>query len=159
DGPAGLQHLISECHRRQLAVLVDVVHNHLGPEGNYLGEFGPYTTSRHRTPWGDAINLDDEGSREVRRFLIDSALHWLCDYGVDGLRLDALHALRDDSERHFVRQLVDEIRAAGDRLGRSFVVIGEYDDHDPRAVDMSSRGWGLDAHWNDDFHHAIHALL
>ncbi|HEX3765658.1 MAG TPA: malto-oligosyltrehalose trehalohydrolase [Kofleriaceae bacterium] len=159
-GPSGLHYLIRECHRRGLAVLIDVVHNHLGPEGAYLPEFGPYLTSRHRTAWGDAINLDGDGAHEVRRFLIDSALHWLCDCGADGLRLDALHALRDDSARHFVAQLTDEVRAAGERLGRRFTLIGEYDDHDPRAVTPAAEGgWGLDAHWNDDFHHALHALL
>ena len=159
-GPSGLHYLIRECHRRGLAVLIDVVHNHLGPEGAYLPEFGPYLTARHRTAWGDAINLDGDGADEVRRFLIDSALHWLCDHGADGLRLDALHALRDDSARHFVAQLTAEVRAAGDRLGQRFTLIGEYDDHDPRAVTPEAEGgWGLDAHWNDDFHHALHALL
>ena len=159
-GPSGLHYLIRECHRRRLAVLIDVVHNHLGPEGAYLSEFGPYLTARHRTAWGDAINLDGDGAVEVRRFLIDSALHWLCQYGADGLRLDALHALRDDSARHLVAELADEVRAAGVRLGRRFTLIGEYDDHDPRAVTPTAAGgWGLDAHWNDDFHHAIHALF
>jgi len=158
-GPPGLQHLIRECHKRNLAVLIDVVHNHLGPEGAYLTEFGPYKTTHHQTPWGEAINLDGEGSGEVRRFLIDSALHWLCDYGVDGLRLDALHSLYDDGERHFVQELAHEVRAAGAHLGRDFVLIGEYDDHDPRAVTPEAAGgWGLDAHWNDDFHHAVHVL-
>jgi maltooligosyltrehalose trehalohydrolase len=159
-GPSGLHYLIRECHQRRLAVLIDVVHNHVGPEGAYLSEFGPYRTAHHRTPWGDAINLDGDGAREVRRFLIESALHWLCNHGADGLRLDALHALRDDSDRHFVGELVHEVRAAGARLGRRFTLIGEYDDHDPRAVTPEDAGgWGLDAHWNDDFHHAIHAAL
>jgi maltooligosyltrehalose trehalohydrolase len=158
-GPAALRALIAECHRLGLAVIVDVVHNHFGPEGNYTSELGPYRTGRHQTPWGDAINLDGDGSREVRRFLIDSALAWLRDHGADGLRLDALHSLRDRSERHFVAELVDEIRTLGRELGRTFAVIGEYDDHDPRAVVERPYGWGLDAHWNDDFHHAVHALL
>ena len=159
-GPSGLHYLIRECHQRRLAVLIDVVHNHVGPEGAYLAEFAPYKTPHHRTPWGEAINLDGAGSPEVRRFLIDSALHWLCDYGADGLRLDALHALRDDSDRHFVGELVHEVRAAGAQLGRRFTLIGEYDEHDPRAVvPEDAGGWGLDAHWNDDFHHAMHALL
>jgi maltooligosyltrehalose trehalohydrolase len=156
-GPSGLSRLIAACHARGLAVLLDVVHNHFGPDGNYWSELGPYTTNRHRTPWGDAINLDTEGSAEVRRFLIDSALGWLRDYGADGLRLDAIHALVDDSARHFVRQLVDEVRELERQLDRRLVVIGEYDDHDPNAVTPS--GWGLDAHWNDDFHHAVHALV
>jgi maltooligosyltrehalose trehalohydrolase len=159
-GPSGLHYFIRECHQRRLAVLIDVVHNHVGPEGAYLSEFGPYRTAQHRTPWGDAINLDREGSPEVRRFLIDSALHWLCDHGADGLRLDALHALRDGGERHFVAELVHEVRAAGERLGRRFTLIGEYDEHDPRAVlPEAAGGWGLDAHWDDDFHHAVHAAL
>ncbi|HMG22211.1 MAG TPA: malto-oligosyltrehalose trehalohydrolase, partial [Kofleriaceae bacterium] len=159
-GPSALHYFIRECHRRQLAVVIDVVHNHLGPEGAYASEFGPYRTARHRTAWGDAINLDGDGAPEVRRFLIDSALHWLCDYGADGLRLDAIHALCDAGDRHFVAELAHEVRAAGDRLGRRFTLIGEYDDHDPRAVlPEADGGWGLDAHWNDDLHHALHALL
>ena len=159
-GPAGLRELVRELHARGLAVIVDVVHNHFGPEGAYAAEFGPYKTDRHRTPWGEAINLDGEHAHEVRRFMIDSALMWLRDYGVDGLRLDALHSLRDDSERHFVAELVDEVHALERDLHRPLVLIGEYDDHDPRAVTERSRGgWGLDAHWNDDFHHAVHALV
>src|SRR5262249_47444323 len=106
-------------------------------------------------PWGDAINLDDVGSDEVRRFLIDSAIAWLRDFGADGLRLDALHSLYDTSERHFVEQLVDEVRVLERDLDRRFTIIGEHDNHDPNALIQ----WGLDAHWNDDFHHAVHALL
>jgi maltooligosyltrehalose trehalohydrolase len=158
-GPAGLRLLIDECHALGLAVILDVVHNHFGPEGDYTSLYGPYKTSRYRTPWGDAINLDGEGSREVRRFLIDSALTWLRDYGADGLRLDAVHSLRDGGERHFVAELVDAVRALERELGRRLVVIGEYDEHDPRAVVERPHGWGLDAHWNDDFHHAVHALV
>lgn len=154
-GPRGLRDLIEACHARELAVLIDVVHNHFGPEGAYASAFAPYKTKRHQTPWGEAINLDDRGSDEVRRFLIDSAIAWLRDYGADGLRLDALHALYDDSDRHFVAQLVEEIRVLERDLDRRFTVIGEYDDHDPTALVE----WGLDAHWNDDFHHAVHALL
>jgi maltooligosyltrehalose trehalohydrolase len=141
-------------------VVIDSVLNHFGPEGAYASELGPYRTDRHQTPWGDAVNLDGPGSGEVRRFLIDGALTWLADYGADGLRLDAVHALHDDSERHFVAELVDEVRALEQRLGRPLVLIGEYDLHDPVVVRERARGgWGLDAHWNDDFHHAIHALL
>jgi maltooligosyltrehalose trehalohydrolase len=159
-GPAGLHALIEACHQRELAVLIDVVHNHLGPEGAYLTEFGPYKTPRHHTPWGEAINLDGDHAIEVRRFLIESALAWLRDYGADGLRLDAVHALHDDSDRHFVAELTDAVRGLEHELGRPLVLIGEYDEHDPRSV--TSRllgGWGLDAHWNDDFHHAVHGLL
>jgi len=154
-GPRGLRDLIGECHARGLAVIIDVVHNHFGPEGAYLVGMAPYKTSRHHTPWGDAINLDDVGSDEVRRFLIDSAIAWLRDFGADGLRLDALHALYDDSEHHFVEQLVDEVHVLERELARRFVLIGEYDHHDPKALIE----WGLDAHWNDDFHHAVHTLV
>jgi maltooligosyltrehalose trehalohydrolase len=158
-GPAGLRELVARCHERGLAVIVDVVHNHLGPEGAYLGQFGPYFTERHTTPWGAAVNLDTEGSREVRRFLIDSAVAWLREHGADGLRLDALHSLYDASEPHFIAELVDEVRGLERELGRPLVLIGEYDEHDPAAVTERPAGWGLDAHWNDDFHHAIHVLL
>jgi maltooligosyltrehalose trehalohydrolase len=154
-GPRALRELISACHARGLAVVIDVVHNHFGPEGAYAASFGPYKTNKHQTPWGAAINLDDRGSDEVRRFLVDSALAWLRDFGADGLRLDAVHSLFDDSDRHFVRQLCDEIRGLERDLGRRFIVIGEYDHHDPKALTE----WGLDAHWNDDFHHAVHALV
>jgi maltooligosyltrehalose trehalohydrolase len=159
-GPDGLRALIAACHDRDLAVLIDVVHNHLGPEGAYLPEVGPYKTDQHKTPWGEAINLDADGSVEVRRFLIDSALMWLRDYGADGLRLDALHALVDDSERHFVAELSAAVRDLSRELDRPLVLIGEWDEHDPKAViERDAGGWGLDAHWDDDFHHAVHALV
>ncbi|HTL35626.1 MAG TPA: malto-oligosyltrehalose trehalohydrolase [Kofleriaceae bacterium] len=159
-GPHGLRELIRQCHAHGLGVIIDVVHNHFGPEGAFWHAFGPYTTNKHKTPWGEAINLDDDGSAEVRRFFIDSALAWLCDYGADGLRLDALHSLQDTSERHFVAELVDEVRTLEHQLRRPLVLIGEYDDHDPLAVtERAHGGWGLDAHWNDDFHHAIHTLV
>jgi maltooligosyltrehalose trehalohydrolase len=154
-GPRGLRDLIAACHAHGLAVIIDVVHNHFGPEGAYASLFAPYKTKRHQTPWGDAINLDDTGSDEVRRFLIDSAIAWLRDFGADGLRLDALHSLYDTSERHFVEQLVDETRGLERELGRRFTLIGEWDLHDPKALIE----WGLDAHWNDDFHHAVHTLV
>lgn len=159
-GPGGLHALIDACHERGLSVIIDVVHNHFGPEGAYLPELAPYKTDRHKTPWGDAINLDGEGSAEVRRFLIESALVWLRDYGADGLRLDALHALVDEGERHFVVELTEAVRALEREQDRPLLLIGEWDEHDPKAVTESAAGgWGLDAHWNDDFHHAVHALL
>lgn len=159
-GPAGLRALIDACHARGLAVLIDVVHNHFGPEGAYHDQLAPYRTSTHATPWGDAINLDAEGSPEVRRFLIDSALGWLRDFGADGLRLDAVHALIDTGARHFVSELTDAVRSLEVELDRPLAVIGEYDHHDPRSVDPTAAGgWGLDAHWNDDFHHAVHVAL
>ena len=156
-GPDGLRALVAELHARNLAVIVDVVHNHFGPEGAYLDEFGPYRTDRHATPWGRAMNVE---AREVRRYLIESAKLLVREYGVDGLRLDAVHSIYDDGERHFVADLVDEVHALQHEIDRPLVLIGEYDDHDPRAITPQSEGgWGLDAHWNDDFHHALHALL
>ncbi len=159
-GPRGLRELIGHCHARGLAVLIDTVLNHFGPDGAYAFEFGPYRTDRYKTPWGDAVNLDGPDSREVRRFLIDSALTWLRDYGADGLRLDAVHSLYDASDRHLIAELVDEVRALETTLGRPLVLVGEYDEHDPKVVTERARGgWGLDAHWNDDFHHAVHVLV
>ncbi|HEY1817323.1 MAG TPA: malto-oligosyltrehalose trehalohydrolase [Kofleriaceae bacterium] len=156
-GPSGLRDLVRACHRRQLAVVLDVVHNHVGPDGNYLDRFGPYHSNKHMTPWGPGINFDDQGAREVRRFFIDSALAWLEDYELDGLRLDAVHAIADTSRPHFIRQLCDEVDALEDRLGRELAIIAEYDDHDPTVV--REQGWRCRAHWNDDFHHALHAQL
>jgi maltooligosyltrehalose trehalohydrolase len=159
-GPRGLRELVGECHRRGLAVIVDVVINHFGPEGAYAPKIAPYTTTRYATPWGAAVNLDGPDARESRRFFIDSALAWLRDYGADGLRLDALHALHDHGPRHVVAELVDDVRALERARGRRFVLVGEYDAHEPLAVrERAVGGWGLDAHWNDDFHHALHVLL
>jgi maltooligosyltrehalose trehalohydrolase len=157
--PEELRALIEACHVRGLAVIVDVVHNHFGPEGDYTAQLAPYRTSLAQTPWGDAINLDTDHSDEVRRFLIDSAFVWLRDFGCDGLRLDAVHALVDRSERHYIAQLVDEVRALEVELDRPIVLVGEYDSHDPIAIEDRPMGWGLDAHWNDDFHHAVHVLV
>jgi maltooligosyltrehalose trehalohydrolase len=141
-------------------VLLDVVYNHLGPTGNYLARFGPYFTDRYRTPWGDAVNLDAADSDEVRRFVCDNALMWLRDYHVDGLRLDAVHAFLDRSATHVLEQLTAEVRDLETRLGRRLVVIAESDLNDPRLVRPVDRGgYGLDAQWNEDFHHALHAGL
>jgi maltooligosyltrehalose trehalohydrolase len=159
-GPEGLKRLVDACHRRGLAVLLDVVYNHLGPAGNYLDRFGPYFTDRYATPWGRAVNLDGPGSDEVRRFFCDNALGWLRDYHVDGLRLDAVHAIVDTSAVHFLEQLAAEVADLGTRLGRHFVLIAESDLNDPRLVQRpEAGGYGLDAQWSDDFHHALHAAL
>ena len=159
-GPGGLAHLVDECHARGLAVLLDVVYNHLGPAGNYLARFGPYFTDRYVTPWGDAVNLDGSGSDEVRRFFIDNALMWLRDYHVDGLRLDAVHAIFDTSAVHFLEQLAAEVHALQGALGRDLVVIAESDLNDPRLIrNVAVGGYGLDAQWSDDFHHALHSVL
>jgi len=159
-GPEGLKRLVDACHARRLAVLLDVVYNHLGPDGNYLGCFGPYFTERYATPWGDAVNLDGRGSDEVRRFLCDNARMWLEDYHVDGLRIDAVHAIVDGSAVHFLEQLAAEVAVLEAQLGRRLVLIAESDLNDPRIVRRPEvGGYGLDAQWNEDFHHALHALL
>ena len=159
-GPEGLKRLVDAAHARGLAVLLDVVYNHLGPEGNYLGRFGPYFTDRYGTPWGAAVNFDDRGSHEVRRFVVDNATMWLRDYHIDGLRLDAVHAIYDMSAVHILEEIVTAVRQLEDEVGRPFVVIAESDLNDPRLV-RSPRdgGYGLDAAWSDDLHHALHAAL
>ena len=133
-----------------------MVYNHLGPSGNYLGKFGPYFTAAHHTPWGDAVNFEDRGSHEVRRFFCDNALMWLRDYHFDGLRLDAVHAYTDRSAINFMEQLGAEVRALEAQTGRNYVVIAESDLNDPRIVTArEAGGYGLDAQWSDDFHHAL----
>ncbi|MEO7271528.1 MAG: malto-oligosyltrehalose trehalohydrolase, partial [Vicinamibacterales bacterium] len=158
--PDDLKRLINACHAAGLAVLLDVVYNHLGPAGNYVSQFGPYFTPRHTTPWGDAINLDDEGSHEVRRFLCDNALMWLRDYRFDGLRLDAVHALKDGSEPHFLAQLSAEVEMLEAVTGGHYVLIAESDLNDPQVVrSRDASGFGLHAQWSDDFHHALHSAI
>ncbi|MFU8819604.1 MAG: malto-oligosyltrehalose trehalohydrolase, partial [Desulfurivibrio sp.] len=158
--PEDLKTLVDACHGRGLAVLLDVVYNHLGPVGNYLGRFGPYFTDRYRTPWGEAVNFDGPESEPVRRFFIDNALMWLRDYHCDGLRLDAVHAIFDSSAHHFLEQLTAEVKELEAALGRHLVVIAESDLNDPRLVRPSAAGGhGLDAMWNEDFHHALHSAL
>ncbi|MBI3991855.1 MAG: malto-oligosyltrehalose trehalohydrolase [Candidatus Lambdaproteobacteria bacterium] len=159
-GPEGLKRLVDACHARGLALFLDVVYNHLGPEGNYLGEFGPYFTGRYRTPWGEALNFDDTECGPVRRYIIDNALYWLTEYHVDGLRLDAIHGIFDFGARHVLAQLAEEFQAHARRLGRQAWLIAESDLNDVRVINPRALGgWGLDAQWNDDFHHALHALL
>lgn len=159
-GPEGLKRLVNTCHERGLAVLLDVVYNHLGPDGNYLGRFGPYFTNRYGTPWGAAVNLDGPESVEVRRFFIDNALMWLREYHFDGLRIDAVHAIMDTSAIHFLEQLASEVKKLEASLGRHLVLIAESDLNDPRVVRAPEiGGYGLDAQWNEDFHHALHAAL
>jgi len=159
-GPDALKHFVNAAHAHGLAVLLDVVYNHLGPAGNYLARFGPYFTGGHHTPWGDAVNLEGAGSDEVRRFFIDNAKMWLRDYHFDGLRLDAVHAYIDRSAVHFMEQLATEVRALERETGRRYAVIAESDLNDPRVVTERERGgYGMDAQWSDDFHHALFALL
>lgn len=159
-GPAALQRFVDAAHARGLAVCLDVVHNHLGPSGNYLHGFGPYFTDRHHTPWGQAVNLDGEGAAEVRRFVIDNALHWLRDFHVDALRLDAVHALVDHSPRHLLAELADEVAALSAELGRPLSLVAESDLNDAVMVTPTAQGGlGMTAQWADDVHHALHAFL
>jgi maltooligosyltrehalose trehalohydrolase len=141
-------------------VLLDVVYNHLGPEGAYHGQFGPYVTDRFRTPWGGAVNLGESGADEVRRFFIDNALMWLRDYHVDGLRIDAVHAFVDLTARHLLEEMADAVAALASDVGRAFILIAESDLNDPRIVrSRTLGGYGIDAQWSDDLHHALHTTL
>lgn len=159
-GPAGLKRLVDQCHAAGLAVILDVVYNHFGPEGNYLRDFGPYFTERYKTPWGEAINYDDAGSEFVRRYVTDNALYWIAEYEVDALRLDAVHAIYDFSARHILRQMKEAVEALSAKLGRPAYLIAESDLNDPKVIRSADQGgYGLDAQWSDDFHHALHTLL
>jgi maltooligosyltrehalose trehalohydrolase len=159
-GPEGLKRLVDACHARRLAVLLDVVYNHLGPAGNYLGKYAPYFTKRYASPWGEALNFDGPECGEVRRFFCDNALMWLRDYHFDGLRLDAVHAIFDASAMPFLEQLAIEVKQLSEQLNRSLVLIPESDLNDPRLLWNRNRGgFGLDAQWSDDFHHALHTIL
>ncbi len=159
-GPDAMKRFVDAAHGHGLGVILDVVYNHLGPEGNYLAKFGPYFTHRYHTPWGDAVNLDDRDSDEVRRFFCDNALMWLRDYRIDGLRLDAIHAIFDASAIPFLEQLGVEVHGLEAEVGRHLVVIAESDLNQPQIVTpREAGGIGLDAQWNDDFHHALHTVL
>ncbi|MGH9302968.1 MAG: malto-oligosyltrehalose trehalohydrolase [Acidimicrobiales bacterium] len=159
-GPAALQGFVDACHSRGLAVVLDVVYNHLGPEGNVLSSFGPYVTAKVATPWGPAVNFEGEGSDEVRRYFIENALMWLCDFHVDMLRLDAVHGIVDRTARSFVQELSDAVAALSKTTGRSLVLIAESADNDPMTTaPVAAGGSGFDAQWCDDFHHALHAKL
>jgi len=159
-GPEGLKRLVNACHERGLAVILDVVYNHLGPEGNYLENFGPYFTDRYNSPWGKAVNFDAQQSDEVRRYFCDNALMWLRDYHFDALRIDATHAIHDSSAIHILEQLAREVKELSASLKRHFYLIAESDLNDPRYLhSFDAYGYGIDAQWNDDFHHALHAIL
>jgi maltooligosyltrehalose trehalohydrolase len=159
-GPDKLKELVNACHRSGLAVILDVVYNHLGPEGNYLRDFGPYFTDRHKTPWGQAINFDGPYSNPVRDFFIENALYWLREYHIDALRLDALHAIFDMSAKHFLEELIERVEDFSKEKGCTFHLIGESDLNDVRLImPRASGGYGLDAQWSDDFHHSLHTLL
>jgi maltooligosyltrehalose trehalohydrolase len=159
-GPSGLKRLVDAAHARGLAVVMDVVYNHLGPAGNYLGEYGPYFTDRYSTPWGQAVNFDGPDSDSVRAFFIDNAIMWLRDYHIDGLRLDAVHAIVDTSAVHVLEQLATSVASLSAYLGRTLWLIVESDLNDPRVVRRPEvGGYGMDAQWSDDFHHALHSVL
>lgn len=159
-GPEAFQRFVDACHSRGLGVCLDVVYNHLGPAGNYLPEFGPYFTDAHETPWGSAVNLDARGSREVRAFVVENALRWLRDFHVDALRLDAVHALVDDSPTHVLAQLSLRVAELSDAVGRPLTLVAESDLNDPRTVEPAADGGaGMQGQWADDVHHALHALF
>jgi maltooligosyltrehalose trehalohydrolase len=159
-GPAGLKKLVNACHQKGLAVVLDVVYNHLGPEGNYLRDFGPYFTDRYKTPWGEAVNFDGPYSDEVRRFFIENALSWITDFHLDALRLDAIHAILDFSAQPFLEDLALAVKEQAEHLNRQVHLIAESDLNDTRPIRARDfGGYGLDAQWNDDFHHALHTLL
>ena len=159
-GPHGLKRLINACHKEGLSVILDVVYNHLGPEGNYLANFGPYFTNCYRTPWGDAINFDGPLSDDVRHFFIGNALYWMTEYHVDALRIDAIQGTFDFGARHFLQELAEAVHGQAKILARNIYVIVESDLNDVRVINpIELGGYGLDAQWNDDFHHALHALV
>ena len=159
-GPDGFKRFVDACHTTGLSVILDVVYNHFGPVGNYATKFGPYLNEDRKTPWGAAVNLDQEGSDEVRRFFIDSALMWLRDYHCDGLRFDAVHAFIDLSAVHFMEQLSLEVERLGATLAKEFYLVAESDLNDPRVVrPREANGYGMDAQWSDDFHHSLFTVL
>ncbi len=159
-GPDALKRFVDACHGNGLAVLLDVVYNHFGPVGNYTIKFGPYVTDKHHTPWGDAINFEDIGSDEVRAFFFDNAAMWLRDFHVDGLRLDAVHEIIDRSAVHFLEDLSAHVSNLSAMLGRSLVLVAESDLNNPLiVVPIEARGFGMDAQWSDDFHHALFTIL
>lgn len=158
--PRDLQTLVNTAHSSGLAVALDVVYNHLGPEGNYLSDFGPYFTDRYHTPWGDALNFDGPFSDDVRHFFIQNALYWLEHFHIDTLRLDAVHGIYDASAFPFLAELATEVAALSTRLGRKIPLIAESDLNDARVLrSAEDGGFGMDSQWSDDFHHAVHTLL
>ncbi|KJS33555.1 MAG: malto-oligosyltrehalose trehalohydrolase [Desulfatitalea sp. BRH_c12] len=159
-GVDGLKRLVDACHQKGLAVILDVVYNHFGPEGNYLADFGPYFTDAYRTPWGAAVNFDGPHSADVRRYFIENALYWVIDVHIDALRLDAVHAIYDFSARPFLEELAIAVQTAAEQRNRTVLCIAESALNDTRIIrPRAVGGFNLDAQWNDDFHHALHVQL
>jgi maltooligosyltrehalose trehalohydrolase len=159
-GPPGLKRLVNACHESGIAVILDVVYNHLGPEGNYLAEFGPYFTEKYHTPWGWAVNFDGPWSDDVRNYFIENALHWFRNYHIDALRLDAVHAIMDMSAHPFLEELAERVKAFSLEQGRDFYLIAESNLNDSKLIlPPAQHGYGLDAQWLDDYHHCVHSLL
>jgi maltooligosyltrehalose trehalohydrolase len=158
--PDDLKTLIDACHQRGLAVIMDVVYNHFGPQGNYFGKFGPYLTDRYHTPWGQAMNFDDRLNHHVRQMVIDNVRMWLMDYHCDGLRFDAIHTIYDKSATHILEEINRNVEHLRGHTGKHFITIAESDLNDPKVVrSRDAWGYGFDSQWNDDFHHAIHAYF
>jgi maltooligosyltrehalose trehalohydrolase len=159
-GPPGLKKLVDACHQKNIAVILDVVYNHLGPEGNYFSQFGPYFTKRYTTPWGDALNFDGEWSDGVREYFSGNVIHWFNNYHIDGLRCDAIHAVFDNSAVHFWELTYGKVKQLEEKIGRRFYLIAESDLNSPRVVKLPVQGgYGFDAQWLDDFHHALYVLI
>jgi maltooligosyltrehalose trehalohydrolase len=159
-GPEAFKRFVDTAHALGLGVMLDVVYNHLGPEGNYLPKFGPYFTTHHKTPWGDAVNYDSEGCEHVRNYVVQNALHWIGEYHLDGLRLDAVQTIKDESPRHILAEIQSRVQELAREVGRTVCVIAETDENDSRYLTPQSEGgYGLNAVWSDDFHHAIHAFF
>ena len=155
-GAEGLQRLVNACHLRGIAVVLDVVYNHLGPEGNYLNAYGPYTTSKYHTPWGGAINFDDAWCDGVRRYFIENVLMWFRDFHIDALRLDAVHAIKDFGPKHILQEMKERVEEWTEVSGRKHYLIVELDLNDPRFINTPEKGgYGMDAQWIDEFHHAL----
>ncbi len=153
-----MQELVNNCHKENIAVILDVVYNHQGPEGNYITAFGPYFTDKYKTPWGKAMNFDDDWCDGVRRFFIENALMWLRDFHIDGLRLDAIHAIKDFGAKHFLEELKENVDRLNEFSKTTHFLIAESDLNDVRYINsVKIGGYGMDLQWCDEFHHAIHA--